>query len=177
MDQLTKFPSVFTAGDYFNLLLSLSDYPAPTWNGSFVLINSTNKIQIDSADDGADLLFQVADTSGWAAGDYAWQFQVTDGTNRHTIDSGHITIKPDFSAAAAYDSRSFHAKMVELLEADCLIKETDGVTSYAVFGRSVQYSSHEERLRALRYHRRMLAKEKARAAGKTGFGLIKTRFN
>jgi hypothetical protein len=50
---------------------------------------------------------------------------VSDGTTKHEVDSGTLTILKDFTAAGAYDDRLFPQKMLDAIEAALLGRATD----------------------------------------------------
>lgn len=116
----TSEPSTLRVGDTWSWKRSLTDYPAPTWTLSYVLINATDKITVTAAASGSDHLVTVAKatTAAYKAGAYHWTAAVTDGTSRYTIEEGDVELLPDLaaSATARYDTRSSWAKLFDAME-------------------------------------------------------------
>lgn len=118
----TREPASVTAGDTVTWRISLADYPASDgWTLKYRLINAAGKIDIESSADGDDHLVEVAagDSDAWAAGAYTWQAYVEGGTSeRYTVGTGRIEIKPDLAAeSAGYDTRSTAAKTLAAVDA------------------------------------------------------------
>jgi len=113
-------PAVITAGDTITWSRSLPDYPA---SGGWVLtyaLRGPAAINIVAVASGSDHLVSVpsAVSSLYLAGLYAVQGYVTNGTDRVTIFSGPVTIKPDLvTAVAGYDGRSHVKKTLDSIEA------------------------------------------------------------
>ena len=85
---LTTEPATLRAGDTADWLLSLPDYPAGAgWSVEYTLINAAGKITIASAAEGNAHRIHVAPatTADWAAGTYAWQRRVSNGTDATTF--------------------------------------------------------------------------------------------
>lgn len=116
----TTEPNIITAGDTITWARNLPDYPA---SGGWVLnyaLRGVAAIDIAATADGDNHLVNVgsADSSGYADGVYSLQGYVTNGTDRITILSQTITIKPDLVAATAgYDGRSHVKKTLDAIEA------------------------------------------------------------
>lgn len=142
---LDREPTSVTAGDSLSWTRSLADYPASSsWVLHYRLINATAKIDITGTASGSDHLISVAasTSAGWAAGTYTWQAYVSKATERYTIGTGTMVVKPDLAAvsAAGYDDRTPARKALDALNAGL---ETFGsnahVQEYAIEGRTMRY--------------------------------------
>jgi hypothetical protein len=161
----TTEPAVITAGDTLTFTKSLPDYPADDgWQLSYVLINAAGKIEFSSAADGFvhKVLAASSVTATWPAGDYAFQAYVTKASNRVTLSTGRITIKPNFAQATTLDSRSPMRRALESLESayvDYLGNKQGHVAEYEIAGRRMKFRSAAEIWQQIEKLRREVARE------------------
>ena len=145
-----NIPSSFTAGDSLEFTDSLSDYHASSgWVLSYVLVKDGTQINITSTADDDDHSVSVgADTTAnYDSGIYHWQAYVTDGTDRYTVGTGTVEIKPDFATqTTGLDDRSHAKKVLDSLEAVLEGKADSDVLSYSIGGRSLSKMNPEELL-------------------------------
>lgn len=182
----TDIPTLFTAGDTLKFTKELADYlPADGWTLTYSLVNSSAQIQFSASDNGDGThLVNVATTTtdDWTAGDYRWQATVTDGSDRHTVDRGTITIRTNYSAATAgFDGRGTWQTILDNLESAYSTLAAGDVTSVTVsFGdKQVVYRDLADLIAAINHARVQAAQEKR--ADKLADGLntgakILTRF-
>lgn len=143
----TTEPEIIFAGDFITWKKSLSEYPASTWTLTYALVKDGKIIEITASADGDDHLVEEAATTSddWAPGDYHWQARVSSGTDIHTIDSGKLTIKPNFPAQdIGYDSRTHDEIMLDKVRAVMEGRADKDVLSYSVAGRSLAHHSWAE---------------------------------
>lgn len=140
-------PASVVAGDTVTWQITLTDYPAGEgWTLKYRLINSAGKIDITSSASGSDHLVFVAaaTTAGWAAGTYSWQAYV-DGVSsqRFTVGSGQIVVKPNLAAeAAGFDTRTTAKKTLDLIDAALLAHGASAWTQeYEIAGRRMKFKS------------------------------------
>lgn len=168
-------PTRLAAGDRWRWTRQdLNDYPASTWTLKYHLRRKGEPlITITASADGDD--FEVdeaaADTANWSAGDYFWQAEVDDGTSRHIVDEGWLTIDHDPETAVNEDPRSVARQMVDLYES--FFTGTISVTgldkaSSSIAGRSFARRSLEELRRDYQFWRGELKKERRREAARKG---------
>lgn len=137
----TTEPAELIAGDTIEWKRSLSDYKASAgWTLKYALRGASN-INLISTASGDDHLINIlaATSANYTAGTYAWAAYVEKGSERRTIDKGHLEIKADLSTATTYIDR------LRQLEADIVaINQFLGsnykYSSYSIAGRSM--SSH-----------------------------------
>ena len=180
----TTEPSRITAGDTTTWLRSLSTYPASAgWVLVYTLINAASKYTATATASGADHLVSIlaSTTATWAPGTYTWLAVVTRAAERYTVGQGTLTIAPDLTAAATFDTRSSAKKALEAVN---LALETYGAKAYMqgyeINGRKQQFHSPGDFLA----FRSKLAAEVARednaarlAAGLAPRNQIMVRFN
>lgn len=115
----TNEPLKFRAGDTVEWKRSFSDYPAPTWILTYVLVKADKQIKITASADGSDHLVSVAKaaSAAYPAGKYHWHGYVDDGTERVSIGTGSIEILANFDALeTGHDARTLAEKMVDAFE-------------------------------------------------------------
>lgn len=143
----TKEPSIARAGDTWQWRREdLSDYPASLWTLKYYFRNATAYFDVTATADGDLFAIAVAKatTAAIVAGSYAWIAVVFSATERFEIDSGTLQVKPDFSAAAAIDARSFARTMLDSVEAALRAKATGGqldLVKAALADRSMEYNT------------------------------------
>lgn len=178
----TVEPLQITAGDYVQWTRTLPDYSASDgWVLSYALINSAAKITATGSASGSDHLITLAaaTTANYTAGTYKWQSYVTLGSQRITIDSGEMIVKPNFAAANTYDSRTDAKKTLDALEAEILARASGGMTAeYTIGDRSLKKCSVSElivlrdKYRAI-YVREQNAEKMAKGLGRTNKLLVR----
>lgn len=121
MDIPATEPLSAVAGDTIKWSKSLSDFSAAdAWVLKYRLINSAAHYDITASASGADHLVTVAASVSalWAAGDYKWVSWAEKGTERFTVASGVLTVRPNLATqVAGYDTRTHARKMLDAIEA------------------------------------------------------------
>lgn len=138
----TTEPAQVTAGDTIQWAKSVPDYPASQgWTLKYVLLNPVLKIQITGTANGLDHSINVlaADSAKWIAGEYQWNSYVSKATGeRHSVGSGTMLIKPDFSQKEASDQRSWVKRTLDNIEAVIEQRATMDQMEYTIEGRSLK---------------------------------------
>jgi hypothetical protein len=99
-------PDTIIAGDTVEWTQSISDYPATdgwTLKYSFQLIGSTeDPITFEASASGRDYSVSItpAVSAEWASGNYIWTAFVDDGTDRHRVGTGTVSVLPNPEMAA-----------------------------------------------------------------------------
>lgn len=178
-------PKKITAGDSAEWTLSLSDYPAGDgWALSYALVASGSQITFTGAASGDDhkITLAAATTSGWTAGKYRYQAYVTLGSDRETVETGEIEIRPNFATlGSGYDGRSQWQKILDsLMTAYESMQSGYGTQSVTMAdGRSVTYRTTAELLPAISKARAEVAREQRAEKLAQGLGAgnnVKIRF-
>lgn len=112
-----NLPAEIHAGDTLKFTDSVPEYPAVDgWVLTYSIVNATNRYTISAS--GSEHAFDVATatTAGWVAGDYQWAAFAVSGSERFTVGTGRIAIRPNVLTTAA-DERSHVEKVLTALEA------------------------------------------------------------
>jgi hypothetical protein len=117
-----KEPQVIVSGSTVSWTKDLSDYrPDDGWTLTYALTISGAKIAITASDNGDGrhaVTVAASVTALWGAGRYSWQSYVTKDTERYSIGSGLVEIKPNLAAqTGGYDARTHARKMLDAIEA------------------------------------------------------------
>jgi len=160
-------PTVITAGDTIKWTKSLgSDYPATTYTLKYRLhlrnAVAAEPITITAAADGADYSITVAaaTSAAYTAGEYDWYSWVESGTERYSIDSGRLTIKPDpEEVAAGTDLRSHAEKMLDLIETVLESGATSDQKRIKINDREIEKYTFEELLDLREYYKKAVEAE------------------
>lgn len=141
----TTEPVRVTAGDTIIWLKSLSDYPASSgWALSYTLINSAAKITATATASGDDHLVSITavTSAAYTPGTYTWSAVVSKAAERYTLGTGVISIAPNLSASATYDTRSSAKKALEGVNT---LLESYGskayMQGYEIAGRRMQFQT------------------------------------
>jgi hypothetical protein len=171
----TTIPDEVFAGDTFKWKVSLSDFPATNgWTLKYVFTNGSGGLgPYSSTADGDEHQMQLSmgATAAWAAGDYTFIAYVTDGTSRVTVDEGAITVKPDRSAAGAYDGRSHAQTTLDAIEAVIENRATLDQMKYAIAGRSLDRTPIADLLVLRATYKKEVAQERRADRVKAGLGI------
>ena len=130
-------PTRLTAGDrwLWERQDLTRDYPASgSWVLSYALVSPDRQITLTASANGDYHRIDVAasTTADYPAGTYSWQAYVTNDTDRRTINTGTVEIKPDLAAAIhGKDTRSFARQRLAILE-KALLARDPAIASYAV---------------------------------------------
>lgn len=145
-------PTRLTAGDRW--IWERQDltgtYPASSWTLAYALVSPDKQIALTATPSGDHHRIDVpaSVTADYPAGTYAWQAYVTDGSDRRTIGTGTIKIKPDLAAAIhGKDTRSFAKQRLAILE-KALLARDPSIANYSISSaggsRSIAYQSLAE---------------------------------
>ena len=177
-------PEFFIAGDTVKWRKSLPEYrPADGWTLRYDFVKDGDKQSVTATDggDGSHLVtISASQSADFTPGIYHWQATVSDGTDRYTVATGRIEVKPDFVAVQnGYDARSHVRKVLDALEATILGKASKDQMSYTIAGRSLARMSPGELLKWKNHYetlyRQEIAAEKL-ANGERPAGRIMVRF-
>jgi len=139
----TNEPQSARAGDTWKWTRTLADYPAGTWTLKYRFKNAAGGFEITASASGTDHVVTVdaGTTADYAAGSYTWMAWVEAGSEKYTVDTGTLTVYPDYrsgTATAAYDGRSHARKMLDAIEA-WLEARDPAVAEYEIAGRRMKF--------------------------------------
>jgi hypothetical protein len=170
----TTEPASVVAGDTITWQKSLSDYPAPTWTLKYRLLNAAGKIDITATASGTDHIVAVTSTtsSAWAAGDYDFTAWVEKVGERHTVDAGRITVKPNLAALNTHDGRTSARIIYDSLLAayKSAAASRAYVAEYEVAGRRMKFNNKADWLTEINFWKAQVAAEDRAAAIADGLG-------
>jgi len=133
-------PKEFRAGSTLEITTTSGDYPAPDWTLTYQLRGSSS-ITITCGERGSDHYIKVpaATTAAYTPGDYSYVgYVVNDDGDRYDIESGVVTVLPNFAQiSTVYDGRTHVKKMLDAIEAALEGRITADVESYQIGGRSI----------------------------------------
>ncbi len=110
-----NLPAEIHAGDTLKFTDSVAEYPpGDGWVLTYSLVNATTRYTISAVDHAFDV--PTATTAAWTAGDYQWVAFVVSGSERFTVGTGRITVRPNVLLAPA-DGRTHVEKVLSALEA------------------------------------------------------------
>ena len=141
-DIATNEPPQLFAGDTWQWRrLDLSDYSAATWTLKYRFKNAAGGFEVTASAYNTsqfDITVSAATTAALTAGTYDWTAFVTSGSERHTVDHGHLIVQPDLgagSAATPVDRRSHAQKVLDAIEAVLESRATKDQQEYHIAGR------------------------------------------
>ena len=175
-------PGIITAGDTITWLRSLPGYPATGGWALHYALRGLAAIDIAASADGDNHLVSVipATSAEYTDGIYTVQGYVTNGTDRITVFSDTITIKPDLvSAVAGYDGRSHVKRVLDSIEAVIEGRASKGDQQLTIDGTTLIKMTATELLQLRTRYKTEYRKEQrsARVAqGKNSCRKIVTRF-
>lgn len=160
----------FRAGDSFELIFDLDDYPASEgWGVELQLRGPSNQDITGSIEDGQYKIEATpAETTSYTAGDY-WAFiRVSLAGDVKTIDAGQVTILPTVDSLTNYDGRSHVKRTLDAIESLIEGKASKDVSSYSIGGRALSRMSIEELLKWQSVYQSKYNKELAEENRKNG---------
>jgi hypothetical protein len=164
-DPPTFEPEALYAGETWNWTKSLADYPATTWTLKYYLAKRTGgsagKISITATASGSDfeVLVTATTTSAYVTGEYAWQAEVSSGTEKYIVGSGTLEIKELLTATTPADSRS-HARIVyDALAATVEGRADSTILRTSINGKSIERMSWSELLKAYNHFKALVQAE------------------
>lgn len=178
----TTEPAVAVAGTTWQWTRDLADYPAGTWELTYHFVNRHHRFQATAAADGTVHAITVdKDTTAIQDGDYEWRAYVDNGTERHEVAAGRLTVRPDFAKqGAGYDTRSHAEIVLEAIEAVIARRATKDQMGYTLAdGRRLDRTPIADLLALRGRYKAEVAREREAARIKAGLGsgrIIKTRF-
>lgn len=170
-----SIPSTHTAGDSFAALLDGSTYPASAgWAATLVLIGPARHT-LAAAASGDDHAVSVAgaSTATWPPGAYAMRAMYSKAADRYSVELGSLAVAAN-PAAITTDARALMSaseQALQDLEAAYRAHLASGnvhVASYTIAGRSMQYRTLADLLKALSNARRDVAADRAAQRARAG---------
>jgi hypothetical protein len=163
-------PAALTAGDTWQWMRSLADYPAGTWTLTYYFENAYQKFSVAGVASGTDHSFTIAaaTTAAYNPGRYKVRAQVVSGTTKYTLpdEEGWLDVERNPASSTAADPRSWARRTLDAIEATIEGRATQDQLAMSVAGRSIsrippsELMDWRDRLRA-----EVRAEEQAENAG------------
>lgn len=167
-----NFPDKIGAGLTFNVLLTLTAYPAPDWAVA-VLLRGPSVIDLAATAEGTQHRIQAdaATTAGWAPGVYWYSMRATRDDEVVEIEQGQVTIVPDMaSASAGFDGRSQAQIALEAIDAVLAKRATLDQERYRINNRELYRTPIADLIKLRSYYAAQVRNEQAASCGKNLFG-------
>lgn len=169
-----NFPAKIGAGLTFDLLLTLTAYPAPAWAVS-VYLRGPSSISMTAAAEGSQHRFRqtLSETANWAAGDYWYTLRAVDAATGDMVEveCGQVTITPDLvNAAVGFDGRTPNQIALDAIEAVIAQRATLDQERYRINNRELYRTSIPDLLKLRDHYVRLVKREQDIACGRNPFG-------
>lgn len=174
------FPDRLTAGLPLNLLMTLTAYPATAGWAVSVVIRGPSSIDLAAAPEADQHRFTAtADTSkAWAAGLHRYSLRATLDGQVVEIEGGELVIDQDLAALPAGTDMRSHAEItLDNINAVIEKRATQDQQRYVIGNRELWRTTLPDLLALKKYYQDLVNREKAKRAGKSGWGRqIKVKF-
>lgn len=169
-----SLPTTVTAGDSLSVSVDGGDYTAAAgWAATLRLVprGAGSAISISGVADGSAWTFAAnsAATAAYTAGEYSAAAYATKSGDRHTLDAGPITVRPDPAAIAAGTDTRTQAEVALAAARAALAAWTPTTKSYTIGDVSKTFASPAEIREVITYWQGRVDAERAaadRAAGR-----------
>lgn len=153
---MSYFVPAFTQGVSLRVAIDLPGYPAPTWALEVVMVKADEQTVLTATDDGSEHIVALTPTQAGdiSAGEWDYQIFVANDTDRHLVECGETTVKPDFkTATTGLDTRTALRVQIDAIEAQLAGTATAEQKRVKYGDREVERYSPEELIKALNYLR------------------------
>jgi hypothetical protein len=186
MSDPTNEPTTFRAGDSVTWSRHLPDYlPSAGWALKYRLLWPTGTaVAINASADGEDhkVTLTSANTANWAAGTatlVAWA-EHADGS-RATLEQQTVSILPDLTTAANFDSRTQNQKALADARTALAAYAAKGqihVAEYDIAGRRMKFRTTDEITKLINFYEGEVTRERTLQAIAEGGspGRVRVRF-
>jgi hypothetical protein len=167
-----SIPVKIGAGLTFDVLLTLTAFPAPEWSVSLHL-RGPSAINLTAAAEGSQhrLHADAATTAAWPAGDYWYTMRAVRGAEVSEVEQGQLTVLPDVAALTEpYDGRSQAQIALEAIDAVLAKRATLDQERYRINNRELYRTSIPDLLKLRSYYAEQVKREQSAACGRNPFG-------
>lgn len=169
-----NFPDEIGAGLTFDVLLTLTPYPAPEWAVT-VHMRGPSSIDLPATAEGNQHRIHVdaAQTATWPAGTYWYSMRATRGSEIVEVEADDVVVLPDLlSAPPGYDGRTDAQKALDAIEAVIANRATMDQERYRINNRELYRTPIKDLLMLRDRYREEVRREKDAASGKNSFGSV-----
>lgn len=170
----TYFPADIGAGLTFDVLLTLTAYPATEWVVA-VYLRGPQAIDLEAVAEGTQhrIHADAATTAAWAPGSYWYTMRATRGAEVVEVEAGNVQIHPDVATAdAGYDGRSQAETALEAINAVLAKRATLDQERYRINNRELYRMSVEDLLKLRSFYVEEVRRERANACGRNPFSAV-----
>jgi len=163
-------PEKVRAGSTVQWSRTASDYSDASWTGKYTLnAEGLPEIEISTTNDEGTFTVDAkpTETTNWNAAQYAWVFQVTDGTDIHIVDTGTIEV---IALTATGDDLLDAQSYLSAAETELAARASGKPSSYSIADRSLTRASSDELMAIISYWRRRVNELKNERAVERGRG-------
>lgn len=169
---LTRMPDQLPAGTTLKVQSSYPLYPADQgWVVTFYFAGSASFSQAATAVGASHLLTVAASaTAAIATGLYRWQARAVNAGDVAIVETGEITVTPDFTAigSAASDQRTMNEQILDALNLAFLGNASSVHLKYEIHTanggrRTIEKMTHEQLLAAINRYTFLVSRERRQA--------------
>ncbi|WP_394651835.1 hypothetical protein [uncultured Acinetobacter sp.] len=173
---MTCFPKTITAGITLNFRVNLTAYPASSGWLLVAYLRGNATIDLQSQVDGNQHLFNIPAqvTKNYKAGHYGYSLRAIHSTGLiDEIESGVVEIKADLASLTDNtDLRSHAQKTLAAIEAVIENRATLDQERYRINNRELYRTPFDTLVKLRGFYRAEVAREQAKACGKSVFGKV-----
>lgn len=135
----TQVPDDLVAGDTWEWVRELTEYPAPTWDAAWYFENADSSFDVSAVDSGAQHSATVpsATSATLKPGRYRWRLLVTSGSTRKSVEQGWVEVLRNPAAAGNFDHRTVARRTLEVIEAYLVDPTNLAAANVTLGGRSL----------------------------------------
>lgn len=176
---LYREPTEVTAGDSLHWLRVTPDYPASAgWAITYYVIGPVTATFVSTASgEDHDITVAMSDTVSWLPGTYRLQGFISNGTERHRVYDGPLTVNRDpATILPGADIRTHARRTLDLIEAVLEGRAGDDVLNSSIEGTTISRIPPGDLLLLADRYRAMVRSEEAADAVKSGRASGRTIF-
>lgn len=141
VDIASRIPFELSAGNtwQWNIAGLTSDYPADSWTLTYYFKSKGDSFEIVAIADGLAFAISAASsvTADFMPGVYNFRAFVELGVDRFEIDTGWLTVNPDYTKQSNFDARSHARKVLDAIEKVIEGRATKDQQQYSIAGRQL----------------------------------------
>lgn len=171
-------PQKILAGVTLDELITVPGHPSDVWLVTLHLRGpAAYNVDLEplpaSGPDAFTLSLNAADTASWLGGQFAYFLRAKRAGRVVELESGVLTVTPDLTNSdAVYDPRSHAERTLEAIEAVLEKRATTDQQRYSINNRELWRTPIPELLALRNQYRSEVRRQRAKAAGKSGFGRL-----
>lgn len=172
---MSLIPKRISAGVTVDELITVPGHPSDVWSVMLHLRGPTAyNVELEGVqDDLFRLHLASVDTTDWQGGQFAYFLRARRADRVVELETGVLTVVPDLSNSdAVYDPRSHAERTLDAIEAVLEKRASTDQQRYSINNRELWRTPIPELLQLRNQYRAEVRRQRARAAGKNGFGRL-----